>query len=72
MVEGGYFAHVTAKLSFRDKRRRAGKELADSQFRYKLDCTPFIAFLIYLLGLFLSFVYCHHVCNMQMSIDVNS
>ena len=61
MVEGGDFAHVTAKLSSRDKRRRAGKELADSQLRYKVDCTPFIAFLIYLLGLFLSFVFCHHV-----------
>ena len=36
MVEGGDFAHVTAKLSFRDKRRRAGKELADLQLRYKL------------------------------------
>ena len=61
MVEGGDFALVMAKISFKDKRRRAGKELADSQLRYKLDCTPFIAFLIYLLGMFLSFVYCHHV-----------
>ena len=61
MVEGGDFTHIMAKLSFRDKRRRAGKELADSQLRYKFDCTPFIAFLIYLLGPFLSFVFCHHV-----------
>ena len=60
MVEGGYFAHVTVKLSFKDKQRRAGKELADLQLRYK-HCTPFTAFLIYLLGPFLSFVFCHHV-----------
>ena len=72
MVEGGDFAHVTAKLSSWDKRRRAGKELVNSQLRYNLGCTPFIVFLIQLLGLFLSFAYCHHVCNMQMSIDVNS
>ena len=72
MVEGGDFSHVTVKLSSWDKRKRARKELVNSQLRYKLDCTPFITFLIYLLGPFLSFVYCHHVCNMQMSIDVNS
>ena len=36
MVGGRDFAHVTAKLSLKDKRRRAGKELADLQFRYKL------------------------------------
>ena len=61
MVGGGDFAHVTAKLSSWDKRRRARKELADLQLRYKVDCTPFIAFLIYLLGPFLSFVFCHYV-----------
>ena len=36
MVEEGDFSHVTAKLSFKDKRREAGKELADLQLRYKL------------------------------------
>ena len=36
MVEGGDFAHVMVKLSSWDKRRRAGKELADLQLRYKL------------------------------------
>ena len=46
MVEGGDFAHVMVKLSSWDKRRRAGKELVNSQLRYKLDFTPFIAFLI--------------------------
>ena len=29
MVEGGDFSHRTAKLSSRNKRKRAGKELAD-------------------------------------------
>ena len=61
MVEREDLAHVTVNLSSWDKRRRAGKELVNSQLRYKLDCTPFIAFLIYLLGPFLSFVFCHYV-----------
>ena len=29
MVEGGYFAHRTAKLLSWNERKRAGKELAD-------------------------------------------
>ena len=36
MVEERDFSHVTAKLSIKDKRRRAGKELADLQLRHKL------------------------------------
>ena len=72
MVEEEDFSHARRSYHPGTNERRVGKELVNSQLRYKLDCTPFIAFLIQLLGLFLSFVYCHHVCNMQMSIDVNS
>ena len=61
MVEGGDFAQLMAKLSSLDKRKESWKGACEFTTQYKLDCTPFIAFLIYLLGPFLSFVFCHHV-----------
>ena len=65
MVEGGkIFLKQRRSYHLWTNERRAGKEFVKTQLRYNLCCTPFIVFLIQLLGMFLSVAYLHLcICN---------
>ena len=61
MVEGKIFLKQRRSYCLWTNERRTGKELVKTQLRYNLCCTPFIVFLIQILGLFLSIAYFNHV-----------